>query len=149
MRIVQFNNLGRIANYPFEGVSAFGKTKRVGADIIGEYNGTATEGELPNYGGEWPIPAPPVYRTHITEGELIELMGEGPYTKAFRGAFPQGAAPADDVSLFFFERTRRPARNDGLVDVLSAESTAAFEHFIDKGYMLDADKIRIQQGIEE
>ena len=149
MRIVQFNNLGRIANYPFEGVSAFGKTKRVGADIIGEYNGTATEGELPNYGGEWPIPAPPVYRTNITEGELVELMGQGPYTRAFVGAYPPGASPSDDTALFFFERAKRPTSDDGCIDVLGADATAAFDHFINKGYMIDNDKIRIQKGIEE
>ena len=146
MRIVEFPYSGTgEPNWPAEGESAFSNAKSLGDKIVGEYSGA--DETLTDYAGNKYMGRQ--YRTHITEGELIELMGEGPYTKAFRGAFPQGAAPADDTSLFFFERTRRPARDDGLVDVLSAESTAAFEHFIDKGYMIDSDKIRIQQGIEE
>ena len=111
MRIVEFPYSGTgEPNWPAEGESAFSNAKSLGDKIVGEYSGA--DETLTDYAGNKYMGRQ--YRTHITEGELIELMGEGPYTKAFRGAFPQGAAPADDVSLFFFERTRRPARNDAL-----------------------------------
>jgi len=146
MRIVEFPYSGTgEPSWPAEGQGAFDNAKSLGNKIVGEYTGA--DNTLTDYAGNRYKGRP--YRTSITEGELIELMGKGPYTKAFRAAFPQGAAPADDTSLFFLERARRPARDDGLVDVLSAESTAAFEHFVSKGYMLDADQLRIQQGIEE
>ena len=60
MRIVQFDNTPNwpLVVYPEEGVSAFGKTLRVGNDVVGEYNGTQTDPALPDYPGTWPIPEP-------------------------------------------------------------------------------------------
>ena len=73
MRIVIFSNPGRIVNYPQEGVSAFGKTRRIGTDIVGEYKGNASEGDLPNYGGQWPInPAPT--GSNVSKIEFLDRM---------------------------------------------------------------------------
>ena len=150
MRIAQFEltngrntpipdqgNWRNVRRYDIEG-SAF---------KVGEYYGDDLS--IDDYLGAWPVPPTPVYRTHITEGELIELMGEGPYTKAFRGAYPPGASPADNTALFFFERAKQPTSEDGLIDVLGDEATDAFDHFITKNYMINDDKIRIQQGVAE
>lgn len=63
MRIVFFSNPDRIVVYPFEGVSAFRTTRKIGNDIVGEYYGIATEAELPNYTGTWPIPVVVSYET--------------------------------------------------------------------------------------
>ena len=150
MRIAQFEltsgrntpipdqgNWRNVRHYDIEGV----------AFKVGEYYGDGLS--IDDYLGEWPVPPAPVYRTNITEGELVELMGQGPYTRAFVGAYPPGASPSDDTALFFFERAKRPTSDDGCIDVLGADATAAFDHFINKGYMIDNDKIRIQKGIEE
>ena len=146
MRIIIFSNPDRIVSYPQEGVSAFGKTRRVGSDIIGEYFGAATEGALPTYSGEWPIKNKS-YRTQVRPGEIIDLMGAG-YAKVYRAAYPQGNKPEDDIALVFVERARNPISADSLIDVNSALVTAALDHFIDQGYITTPDKTRIQQGIE-
>ena len=56
MRLVQFTNTDSVVSYPYEGVSAFGGTDKVGDLIIGEYNGSASEADLAPYTGAWPIP---------------------------------------------------------------------------------------------
>lgn len=56
MRIVQFTNASRVVNYPQEGISAFGHTERIGDLIVGEYKGSASASDLPNYTGTWPLP---------------------------------------------------------------------------------------------
>ena len=56
MRLVQFTNTDSVVSYPYEGVSAFGGTDKVGDLIVGEYNGSASEADLAPYTGAWPIP---------------------------------------------------------------------------------------------
>lgn len=146
MRIVEFPYSGTgEPDWPAEGESAFVNPRSLGDKIVGEYTGA--DATLTDYTGD--RYAGRQYRTKITEGELTELMGQGAYTKAYRGAYPPGAAPSDDTALFFFERAKRPTSDDGRIDVLGEDATSAFDHFIAQGYMTQGDKDRIQQGISE
>ena len=55
MKLVQFECTSSVVSYPAEGVSAFGKTVRIGNTIVGEYHGDA---DLTPYTGEWPYVFP-------------------------------------------------------------------------------------------
>ena len=74
MRIVTFTS-DRIVDYsPYGGVEQFGRTELVGGDIVGEYFGESTVGELPNYGGTWPIPVPISYKSEFLPLEFLRQM---------------------------------------------------------------------------
>jgi hypothetical protein len=81
MRIVHFTS-DRVTVYPFEGASSFGKTYRIGNEVVGEYTGNATSEQLPDYKGKWPIPPAREFQTvmdaqrflqQLTREELIRL----------------------------------------------------------------------------
>jgi len=146
MRIVIFPSPERVTIYPFEGVSAFGRTRKIGGDIVGEYNGTATPAQLPDFVGTFP-PVVVSFRTLVAFNELIGLLGNLAHSKIFRAAYPPGNSPEDDDALFFFEL----ARSQDIIDVQSLEVQAALTLFeaAPRNYMTAADVLRVQAGVEE
>lgn len=66
MRIVQFASTTSIISYPFEGISVFGSTVKIDDVVVGEYNGTASVAQLPDYNGfngPWPFTVAPTFTT--------------------------------------------------------------------------------------
>ena len=143
MRNVQFpvvlNPQGGIL-YP-DDINLFGRTDLINGVIYGQYFGTDTniqDGQPPEILN---------YRTHVTQGELIILLGDQVYAKIFRAAYPQGNKPEDDIALYFFARAENPTSDDWLIDVMDQIMSDALDYFIVQNYMGGDDKIRVQQGV--
>lgn len=147
MRIVYFkpDDIAHIV-YPAEGVPAFGPTKVHGDLIVGEYNGHATEEELPNWEGPWPL-TETRYRVNLKPGEIMKLLGAGPFAKINTAAYPVDGSPVDENALFFMESAKYPYSDDGLITVNTAPVTEAMTYFVYKEYMTQEDADRVIRGI--
>lgn len=146
MRIVHFTpeSMGAIA-YPGEGISAFGETKVYQGEVIGEYHGAATAEEIPTWGGVWPLTRVE-YRTRVSPGEMLALLGEA-YVGIKLAAYPPGGAAPDNTALFFIDSANTPYSADGLIVVNETPVPEAMAYFVFKGYVTQEDADRLMRGV--
>lgn len=138
MRIVQFPYTGSPIVYPEEGISAFGRTAIVGAEVVGEYNGVQTHPTLEDYVGIWPIPPTGIATAVIETPRLFDpLIG---LTGAEQDAIRTSADLDVQAALHSIEM--RPQ-----VDTADEEIQALFQLFVDDGDITSNRRDELQAGV--
>lgn len=137
MRIIIFSS-GRIIDYsPFGGVENFGKTQKVGGNIIGEYYGDANEQELPTYTGEWPILKVSDFRKELTLREFILMLTPQELRLI------EVKTKTDDDILMFWEI----AKADRTIDLGDPVAVAGMAKLVDKNVLTQKRHDIIMLGV--
>lgn len=148
MRLIKVPHTGGLIDYKGEPISDFGeilesfRDKEAGTGyLVVSYTGLSGIDVWED------AVLTPIYRTRVTQGELIVLLEMECLCKIDEAAYPTGDAIRDGQAFYFFERAKFPTSQDGLFELTDEIMTQAFTYFVSKGYMTDADKERVTKGI--